>query len=72
MKTTDKNIKPIMEKCCVFRLESEGIVCRHYESGSTPGCSTPLDSISKLTGVHPGNYVFFGKAKHSFLCCIPV
>lgn len=43
----------------VDALAIAGIDCPVYGIGSTPTCSCALDSLFKLTEVHPGNYAFY-------------
>ncbi|XP_068197228.1 D-serine dehydratase isoform X2 [Antennarius striatus] len=50
--TTDLTLQ-FMEK-----LKAVGITCKS-SIGSTPSCSHPVKDMSRLSEVHPGNYVFY-------------
>ncbi|KAM6918639.1 D-serine dehydratase [Xenentodon cancila] len=40
------------------KLQAVGISCKS-SIGSTPSCSHPVQEMSKLDEVHPGNYIFY-------------
>ncbi|XP_053386323.1 D-threo-3-hydroxyaspartate dehydratase-like [Mercenaria mercenaria] len=40
------------------RLSKNGVDCKVVGCGSTPSCSKPIDNLSTLTEMHPGNYIF--------------
>ncbi|XP_054586236.2 D-serine dehydratase isoform X3 [Nothobranchius furzeri] len=40
------------------KLKAVGITCKS-SIGSTPSCSHPVQDMSKLSEVHPGNYIFY-------------
>lgn len=40
------------------------MTCPASSIGSTPSCSHPVADMGKLTEVHPGNYIFYGKPPH--------
>ena len=46
---------------CLCRFEEEGITVPDVGVGSTPTASRPVDDMRKLTEMHPGNYIFYGK-----------
>ncbi|XP_068605061.1 D-serine dehydratase [Brachionichthys hirsutus] len=50
--TTESTLQ-FMEK-----LKAVGITCKS-SIGSTPSCSHPVKDMSRLSEVHPGNYVFY-------------
>ena len=55
-----KSIKRV--NLAYFRLSDNGIKCKTVGVGSTPTASQPVDSMQRLTELHPGNYIFMGES----------
>ena len=51
-----------------FRIRASGIDCPIVSIGSTPTCSVAKNDLGAVTEIHPGNYIFYGRAKLIFLC----
>uniref|UniRef100_A0A8C5HVC7 D-serine dehydratase n=1 Tax=Gouania willdenowi TaxID=441366 RepID=A0A8C5HVC7_GOUWI len=52
------------------KLKAVGITCKS-SIGSTPSCSHPVDDMSQLSEVHPGNYVFYDTQQSVIgSCCL--
>ncbi|KAL4217119.1 hypothetical protein ACF0H5_023574 [Mactra antiquata] len=41
------------------KLSGLGLECKTVGCGSTPSCSKPIECLSNLTEMHPGNYIFY-------------
>ena len=41
-----------------------GIKIPDFGTGSTPSCSHFSEEMSKLTEIHPGNYIFYDLQQH--------
>ena len=44
--------------------DETGVAVRHFGTGSTPSCSHYGREMSRLTEMHPGNYVFYDMQQH--------
>ena len=53
-----------------FRIRASGIDCAIVSIGSTPTCSVAKNDLGAVTEIHPGNYIFYGRAKIRF--CVSV
>ena len=42
-----------------IQINNKNIECKVFGTGSTPGCSNPVEEFQKLTEIHPGNYCFY-------------
>lgn len=64
----DNNIARILR--FVEQLESAtGVQCQTVGVGSTPSCRQPCGDMSRLTELHPGNYVFLDVQQHLLGSC---
>ena len=43
------------------RLRAAGVCVPTVGLGSTPTSSHPTEAMQKLSELHPGNYIFYGK-----------
>ena len=42
-----------------IQINNKNIECKVVGTGSTPGCSNPVEEFKNLTEIHPGNYCFY-------------
>jgi len=52
-----------------IKINNKNIECKVVGTGSTPGCSNPVEEFKNLTEIHPGNYCFYDYFQVSIGSC---